>query len=76
MLSDQATTLHGLYHLQTETSIRYLVSVENNSVVNHGKIKTGGIPHVLLENYSLNLSLYLERSYAHVLQLSSNEITT
>lgn len=38
-------------------------NVESNSVVNHGIIKTGGIPHVFLGNNGQNLSLYLERSH-------------
>lgn len=42
MLNDQATILHGLHCFQSETSMRYPVSVEHNSVVKHGKMKTGG----------------------------------
>lgn len=44
MLNDQATALHRLYCFQTKASMRYPVRVEHNSVGNHGKMKTGGIP--------------------------------
>jgi len=44
------------------------------------EIQTGGIPHVFLDKYGLdlgqNLFLYLERNHSYLLQLSLNEITT